>query len=72
MASGTTETLYAVWGSSATDVWAVGARGTILRWRGSSWAPVPSGTANDLYAVWGSGGDVWVSGANGTVLKWRP
>ena len=33
--SGTTVSLQAVWGSSASDVWAVGDKGTILRFDGS-------------------------------------
>lgn len=28
--SGTTEPLYGVWGSAASDVWAVGSKGTIF------------------------------------------
>jgi hypothetical protein len=31
--SGVTGRLNAVWGASAGEVWAVGAGGTILRWR---------------------------------------
>jgi hypothetical protein len=34
--SGTTSTLYGVWGSGANDVWAVGAGGVVLHWNGSA------------------------------------
>jgi hypothetical protein len=37
MDSGTTEDLYGVWGSSASDVFAVGWNGTILHYDGSTW-----------------------------------
>lgn len=53
-------TLASVWGSSANDVWAVGSRGTILHWDGSSWQPCTSGLDQTFRRVWGSGpNDVW-------------
>ncbi|MFN8498051.1 MAG: hypothetical protein U0641_09365 [Anaerolineae bacterium] len=36
---------------TATDGWAVGDNGTILRWRGGAWAASPSPTDLDLYGV---------------------
>lgn len=36
--------------------WAVGGAGTILRWYGSFWAPVPTGSAVTLRAVWAAPG----------------
>ncbi len=70
-------TLRAVWGSGAGDVWAVGSGGTILRYDGTSWKPVPSGTTDTLLAVWGSGSnDIWVAGSTRTILHgpgtWTP
>jgi hypothetical protein len=47
--------LGAIWGSGASDVWAVGGLGTILHWDGSAWTSVSSGTTNGLSGVWGSG-----------------
>jgi hypothetical protein len=61
----------AVWGSSASDVWAVGAAGTIRHITASDvrWQVVPSKTTNDLHAVWGSSAsDIWVVGDSGTIL----
>src|SRR5690606_28623857 len=53
--------LTAVAGTSESDVWAVGAGGTILHYDGSAWIPIPSGHANTFFAVWASGPkDVWV------------
>lgn len=78
VASGTAQELYRVWGSGPSDVWAVGARGTILHWNCAAWSVVTSGTAQDLYGVWGSGpSDVWAVGAQGTILHfdgsaWSP
>jgi photosystem II stability/assembly factor-like uncharacterized protein len=54
--SNTTQGLRGVWGSSASDVYVVGAQGTILHSRGDGvWTPQTSGTAKDLHAIWGAG-----------------
>jgi hypothetical protein len=72
--SGTMENLYSVWGSSATDIWAVGGMsyfpatgGKIQHWDGQRWTGVPSATDTwTLHAVWGSGpADVWAGGEGG-------
>ncbi len=56
--------LTAVWGSSATDVWAVGAHGTILHYDGVTWekAERPDGEiAYTMRAVWLERfDDVWI------------
>src|SRR5215472_15292457 len=66
-----TNALYGVWGSEASDVWAVGDGGAILHWDGSAWMPVPSGTTDTLLGVWGSGAsDVWAVGLDGTIFHW--
>lgn len=44
--------LHDVWGTSASDVWAVGE--AILHYDGSQWVRVPSPGAQTLKAVWGS------------------
>jgi hypothetical protein len=66
MVSGATCSLSGVWGSSATDVFAVGEGGTILHYNGSSWTPMASVTTADyldLSGVWGiSGTDVFAVG----------
>jgi len=62
--------LTAVWGSSASDVWAVGSGGTITHWDGAAWRSVPSGTRETLNAVWGSSAsDVWVAGSTASILR---
>jgi len=72
MSSGTSEKLTDVWGSSGSDVFAVGYNGTILHYDGSSWSAM-AGTGTTTYsAVWGSGGDdVFVAGSSGTILHYN-
>jgi hypothetical protein len=71
MASGTTRSLLAVWGTSATSAFSVGSGGTILRWDGTLWAPMTSGTTEDLYGVWGtSPTNAYAVGNGGTILRW--
>ncbi|OJY15852.1 MAG: hypothetical protein BGO98_24615 [Myxococcales bacterium 68-20] len=69
--SQSTEDLRAVWGSSKDDVWAVGRRGTVRRYRDEATQAevVAAGTTEDLHAVWGSApNDVWAVGDYGTIL----
>ena len=72
--SPTGERLNAVWGSAADDVWAVGARGTILHYDGHVWiealAAFLAGKKPHLYGIWGSArDDVWIVG-DGTALHY--
>jgi uncharacterized membrane protein len=54
---------FQIWGSSPSDVWAVGVGGVIIHYDGTSWSSVPSGTTNELSAIWGtSATDVWAVG----------
>ena len=70
--SGTTNFLLSVWGTSASDVWAVGAAGTILHYDGTTWSSVSSGTTQNLGSVWGtSASDVWAVGGSGTILHYN-
>jgi len=47
--------LRSVWGSSPTDVWAVGDNGTIIHWDGSEWRKEQGivGTNNSFWDLWG-------------------
>ncbi len=61
--------LTAVWGTTPTDVWAIGSRGTIIRWTGASWGSVPSKRTETLRAIWGSSpSDVWIVAAMNVIL----
>jgi len=69
MESGTTEHLKGIWGSSATDVFAVGKDGIILHYDGSNWSDISSGKG--LWDVWGSSNtDVFAVGEYGTILHY--
>lgn len=76
--SGTTSDLFAVWGASSADVFAVGQAGTILHYDGATWSQQPSPTTADLFALWGAASkNVFAAGAAGTILHydgitWKP
>ena len=71
MTAGTTENLTAVWGASSKEVFAVGKKGIILRYDGTSWSVMTSGTTADLYGVWGTGPkEVYAVGDQGTLLRY--
>jgi len=76
LGSGTFDGLNAIWGSSASDIWAVGGYsyypatgGKLQHWDGQKWSGVPSATGSQaMHAVWGSGpNDVWAAGEPGVV-----
>src|SRR5262249_22898129 len=69
--SGTTDDLNAIWGSSATDLYAVGNSGTLLHSTGNGiWTAQDSGLGfEDLAGVWGSSAtDVYLVGGFGGVV----
>jgi hypothetical protein len=71
MSSGTGNRLRGVWGSSSTDVFAVGTSGTILHYDGSAWSAMNSRTSDTLWDVWGSSAtDVFAVGEPGTILHY--
>lgn len=70
MESGTTRRLHDVWGSSATNVFAVGDGGTILHFDGTGWTQMQSGTTMDLYHIEGVAPNlVFAAGFSG-VYRW--
>jgi hypothetical protein len=70
--SPTGEDLYAVWGATGTDVFAVGANGTVLRRQNAKWRVLDSGVEEDLYGVWGTSTEhVVIVGDNCTVLEFN-
>lgn len=69
-ASGTTQTLNALWGTGPADVWAVGDGGTALRFDGAAWRPLTTGTTDRLAGVWGGRlFDLWAVGDYGLTLR---
>ena len=66
------EFLKGVWGSSATDVFAVGENGMILHYDGIEWIKMKSPTTEHLYGVWGSSSsNVYAVGESGTILYYN-
>ena len=69
--------LLGVWGSSPTDVWAVGGRTEtgplVLHYDGSTWETLDTGVRGvDLWWVYGfANGPVFMSGSNGTILRYQ-
>ena len=55
MSGPNSESYRAIWGTSDTDVFAVGTFGTIRHYDGKSWVKQVSGTGNHLIDVWGTG-----------------
>jgi len=56
---------------SASDGWAVGSHGTIIRWDGARWNTVTSPTANWLCSVdMVSSTDGWAVCSDGTIIHW--
>ncbi|WP_420125692.1 hypothetical protein [Longimicrobium sp.] len=63
--------LWSMWGTSATDVFAVGLQGKILHHDGARWTPMPSGTTAGLRGIWGaSRSRVYAVGDSGTVMRY--
>lgn len=51
---------FGMWGASANDVWVVGEKGLMMRWKDGAWGPATSGVTQRLWDVHGSGpSDVW-------------
>jgi len=72
IASGTSADLYGVWGSSSSDVIAVGTGGTIVRYNGSSWSEIHGIASFPLYDVWGTASyDIFVVGAARTLFHYN-
>jgi hypothetical protein len=66
-----TEDLHGVWGTSPTDVYAVGDGGTIQHFDGFAWAQHLSPTTNQLLNVWGtSATDIYAVGEFGTIVHY--
>lgn len=67
-----TSNFRAVWGTSASNIFAVGLSGTIYRYNGT-WSAFGTPTSTDLYGIWGNPitGLAWAVGSNGTVLRYN-
>ncbi|MFC1978742.1 WD40/YVTN/BNR-like repeat-containing protein [Chloroflexota bacterium] len=71
MTSCTDVSLWGMWGSSSSDVFAVGDSGTIIHYDGSSWSSMESGTTADLRGIWGiSSTNVYITDDTGGILHY--
>jgi photosystem II stability/assembly factor-like uncharacterized protein len=67
----TTQFLRHVFGLSDREVFAVGDRGTVLRWNGLGWRAMVTPSDTILRGVWASGpDDVFAVGGAGTILRY--
>jgi uncharacterized membrane protein len=61
-----------IWGSSGSDLAAVGSDGKIMHYDGTSWTEKPSHTTNQLHSIWGfSANEMYAVGERGTILKYN-
>ncbi|MGA1842802.1 MAG: outer membrane protein transport protein [bacterium] len=66
---GKAKPLYSIWGTSSTNVFAVGTNGTILHYDGTAWTTMNSGTTQSLYEIWGtSSEDIFAVGSEGAIV----
>jgi hypothetical protein len=70
------EGLVSVWGTSSSDVWAVGgdvgSGPAVLHWDGARWTRRATGQSGDLWWVNGApGGPVFFGGENGMILEYE-
>ncbi|WP_437537869.1 hypothetical protein WME79_19090 [Sorangium sp. So ce726] len=65
----TSASLYGVWGSGSSDVFAVGSGGTLLRYDGISWMTLNSTTNLQLNAVWGQDRIAFVVGQDPAIYR---
>ena len=66
-----TNSLIALWGLNAKDVWAVGDEGAIQHFDGKIWSVVPSPTKKSLLGIGGTApDDIWAVGEEGTTVHY--
>lgn len=64
-------TLLAVWGRGASDVWAGGNAGALVHYDGSTWQSVLSPTRAAIRGLWGQGpSNLFLVGDSATALHW--
>jgi hypothetical protein len=60
-----------VWGTSATDVWAMVGSSQVSHFDGTKWTTTDLNIVGELSAVWGATpDDVWASGSAGSISHW--
>lgn len=68
----TDSSIFGVWAASATDAFAVGFEGAVLRYDGTDWLPMTRSTLRNLSVVWGTGADnVFAGGEGGRIAHFN-
>ncbi|MBW2732670.1 MAG: hypothetical protein JRH20_09775 [Deltaproteobacteria bacterium] len=63
----TNKHLYALWGTSASNIWAGGQDGALYRYNGVTWSAAHSGTSGTIREFWGSSPtNIWAVGGSTT------
>ncbi len=62
--------LESISGTSGSNMFASGDKGTLLHYDGSSWTPMNSGTSNWLIRTWCNGSKVFAVGQKGTIVQY--
>ncbi|MCO4759951.1 MAG: IPT/TIG domain-containing protein [Myxococcales bacterium] len=66
IATGVQSTIYDMWGTSSTNIYAVGTQGALLNWSGNGWTQQANFTQDDLRGVHGvSASKIWTVGYKG-------
>ena len=64
--------LSGMWGSSASDIWAVGDFGTAMHYNGQTWSLINANTTKHLHGVYApAAGSAVVVGDAGLVIRWN-
>ena len=77
VSTGLSAGLTSIWGTSPTDIWAVGgdpenSGNTVMHFDGSAWTSLPTGVSGDLWWVFGfEDGPVFMGGLNGLILRYQ-
>jgi hypothetical protein len=65
------DSLLSVWGTSNSNIWAVGYAGIIDHWNGTNWTRWSFVSSEMLLTVWGaSADDAWIGGDRGNLFHW--
>lgn len=63
--------LQAIWGTSPSNLYAVGNKGVILQYNGADWNRMTSPVDSPLYSIWGAAADnIYAVGNDGTFIKY--
>jgi len=64
--------LFSVWGSSYTNIYCVGSKGTMIHFNGNEWSSIDIGVDNDLYSIWGvSENNIYAVGKEGLIIHYN-